>query len=92
MKVVEYNSTGNTATSSKYRLNCTLWKLTIVILLFGMRMTFHIYIERITPDVAFWDSIASKAELFFRECILPQVLRKVFSKPFSTTTLTSFEE
>ncbi len=51
-----------------------------------------IYIERVTPDVAFWDCIVPKAGLFFRQCILPEVLGKVFSKPFSTTTLTSSEE
>ncbi len=46
-----------------------------------------IYIERVTPDVAFWDCIVPKVELFLRQCILPEVLGKVFSKPLSTTTL-----
>ena len=39
-----------------------------------------IFVERILPDKEFWDSIVPKAEKFFRQCILPEVLGQWFTR------------
>ena len=41
-----------------------------------------IYIERVLPDIVFWDCVVPKAELFFRKCILPEVLGNFFLNHF----------
>lgn len=39
-----------------------------------------LFIERILPDVEFWDNIIHRAHDFFRQCILPEVLGQTFTK------------
>jgi len=39
-----------------------------------------IFIERILPDMDFWDDVIPKAENFFRKCILPEVLGQQVTK------------
>lgn len=38
-------------------------------------------VERILPDEDFWEEVVSKATLFFKTVILPELVGKVFSKP-----------
>lgn len=42
--------------------------------------TNDIFIERIVPDMDFWDDVIPKAENFFRNCILPEVLGQQVAK------------
>lgn len=49
-----------------------------------------IFIERIVPDKELWDTIVVKAEYFFRNCILPEVLGQHFSKPLLTSHPSNF--
>lgn len=43
------------------------------------RKGFHV--ERILPDVCFFNEKLCKAQLYFRKCILPEIVGKCFSKP-----------
>ncbi len=38
------------------------------------------FFERITPDMGFWDDVIPRAENFFRNCILPEVLGQQVTK------------
>ena len=40
-----------------------------------------VHIERILPDIAFWDQVVSKAADFFQQAILPELTGKLFTKP-----------
>ncbi|KAL1267166.1 hypothetical protein QQF64_002841 [Cirrhinus molitorella] len=39
-----------------------------------------IFVERISPDMGFWDDVIPKVENFFRNCILPEVLGQQVTK------------
>lgn len=39
-----------------------------------------IHMERIEPDVEFWNQISKKAELFFKDVILPELVGKYYSR------------
>ena len=39
-----------------------------------------LFLERVLPNEELWDNVVPKAELFFRRCILPEVLGELFSK------------
>ncbi|XP_028403990.1 uncharacterized protein LOC114526592 [Dendronephthya gigantea] len=44
----------------------------------------ELYVERIMPDLALWDEIVPKAEVFFRNCILAEVFGRKFTKEIVT--------
>ena len=65
----------------KFKHKCTLWK-SIYYCDFIVWNENDIYIERVQPDIVFWDSVVPKAEMFFKKCILPEVLGNFFLNHF----------
>ena len=48
-----------------------------------------LYTERIYPDSDFWHTCIDKATHFFRICILPEILGKWYTRPFSVPLQTN---
>jgi len=40
-----------------------------------------IFVERIFPDALFWSECLQKANVFFKKCILPELIGKFYSRP-----------
>jgi len=45
-----------------------------------------LHIERITREQTFWEEIKSKAEYFFRTCLLPEILGNWFTRDNISTS------
>ena len=45
-----------------------------------------VHIERVLPDYDFWKSCVDKATQFFKKCILPEILGKWYTRPFTAHT------
>lgn len=39
------------------------------------------YVERITPDIVFFEEALAKAETFFKKCVIPELLAKFYTVP-----------
>lgn len=42
---------------------------------------YDIFVERIVPDIEFWDAVVPKVQHFFRVGVLPEVLGQQVTKP-----------
>ncbi len=40
-----------------------------------------LHIERISKDLHFWNDCVTKADFFFRKCILPELLERWYTRP-----------
>ena len=40
-----------------------------------------IFLERIFPDALFWSECLQKASVFFKKCIIPELIGKFYSRP-----------
>ena len=52
----------------------------------------HVHIERIYKDHSFWTECITKAQHFFRTCLLPEIMGNWYTRPTGTTFSSNHDE